>query len=119
MIFAQQTFDPSKSFNGHGLLTLGVLALAVILLCNVDKLWNLYKNWKGKTVPTPVPVEVEEGDLLNQQEEEITEADYRVVMFGWIDDIRTYAIENQNQAALTTANKLINDLLATEVKETK
>lgn len=119
MIFAQTTstgFDVTKSFNGQGMLTLGVVAVIVTVLCNVDKIWKAFQAWKSKTTTLP---DYNAGDTISfrteeQEEREPTEAEYRVIMFGWIDDIRSYAMANKNQPALTTANKLINDLLATE-----
>lgn len=118
MIFAQAAtgFDASKSFNGHGLLTLGGLALVVTLFCNIDKIWNLYKNWKAKPSPNEVFNGVPLAEDLHNNEPP-TEAEYRVMLFGWVDEIRSYAIETGNDTALVTANKLINDLLATPKKE--
>jgi len=114
MIFAQAAaFDPSKSFNGHGLLTLGAIGILILIVSNIDKIWKLFLSWKNRqTIPT-----TNESDTVtfqvNEPEEEVTEAEYRVMLFGWVDEIRSYAVETGNDKALATANTLINDLLAT------
>lgn len=99
--------DWSKSFNMQQTITLGITAVVVTALFNIPKikeLWNRYVTRKDSPV-------------VADEEREVSEAEYRVMLFGWIDEIRYYAQQTNNSEALKTANKLINDLLATNETE--
>ena len=99
--------DLSKSFNLQQSLSLLITAVVVTALFNIPKIKELWNKYVTRKAP---PIAIKE-------DQDITEAEYRVMLFGWIDEIRSYAQQTNNFEALKTANKLINDLLATNETE--
>lgn len=43
-----------------------------------------------------------------------TDAEQRVLMFSWLDRMRTYALDEKNPKAVASANQLLNDLFTNE-----
>ena len=66
--------------------------------------------------PTAVPGNLPTIDPLPTDDTtaEPTEAERRVTMFAWLDDMRSYAIEKKNDKAVASANQLLNDLFTNE-----
>jgi len=119
MLFSQATvsFDASKSFNGHSLLMLAAIGICITIVCNIPLLYNWFQAWKNRQVVNVVDNLPPLMPTNQSHDEPPTEAEYRVMLFGWVDEIRSYAVETGNDKALATANTLINDLLATVPKK--
>lgn len=104
------SIDLSKSFNLQQVLPLLVFGVLMFVGFN----WKPILAWWNNRKANKEAFTSETLDYRYSEEpQEITEAEYRVMLFGWIDEIRSYAMENKNEKALATANELLNDLLAT------
>jgi hypothetical protein len=64
--------------------------------------------------PTVVPGNLPSSDSTFDDDAPKSEAEHRVIMFSWLDEMRTYAINHGKTKAVASANQLLNDLF-TEV----
>lgn len=100
--------------NVFAMIVFGSIMVAVFNIPKLKQLWEQYKQRKSDTVDPYSRLPRLDETLDN---EEPTEAEYRAMLFAWVDEIRVYAHKSGNETAVATANKLLTDLFATEVKD--